>query len=400
MKTSKFCLSVLLLIGLVACKPTVKYSIEGNIQGLGSDTLYVEYKPISNTGDVENIMYDTLIAADGVFASDKLFDETVLWILTPKQAIHMNPETGETEVSSAQQIELLVGPEESIKIEGNMKPGHLSYKAIGTEFAEVQSKIREESVSVILESEKLWKDVEKMWTKAQTETKGAVDKTFDSLVADARAMSNRVSDIKLNYVKEHPDSEMSAFYLSSLPTDTVGAYYPSLGETAKNGIFKSMLDNSYQRFLNAQKIRENAKIVISGTQAPEFSLMDIQGKEVSLSSLKGKYIVLDFWGSWCSWCIKGIPEMKKYYAKYEDKVEFVGIACREKEETWKLAVTKYELPWMQLINAKAADKDVAVMYGVQGYPTKFILDKNLKIVAKVVGESPEFYQELDRLLKK
>ena len=50
--------------------------------------------------------------------------------------------------------------------------------------------------------------------------------------------------------------------------------------------------------------------------APDFTLNDINGKPLALSSLRGKYVVIDFWGSWCGWCIKGIPKMKEYYAKY------------------------------------------------------------------------------------
>ena len=66
-----------------------------------------------------------------------------------------------------------------------------------------------------------------------------------------------------------------------------------------------------------------------GAVAPDFSLVGIDGKEVKLSDYKGQYVVLDFWGTWCGWCIKGMPEMKKMYEKYGDKVEIIGIACGE-----------------------------------------------------------------------
>lgn len=66
--------------------------------------------------------------------------------------------------------------------------------------------------------------------------------------------------------------------------------------------------------------------------APDFTLKDIQGNDFSLSSAKGKYVILDFWGSWCGWCIKGLPDMKKAYRKYKHKVVFVGIDCNDTEE--------------------------------------------------------------------
>ena len=58
--------------------------------------------------------------------------------------------------------------------------------------------------------------------------------------------------------------------------------------------------------------------------APDFELPDLQGNPLKLSSLRGKYVVLDFWGSWCIWCIRGIPGMKEAYSKYKDKMEILG----------------------------------------------------------------------------
>ena len=62
-------------------------------------------------------------------------------------------------------------------------------------------------------------------------------------------------------------------------------------------------------------------------KAPDFTLSDINGKSLSLSSMRGKVVVLDFWGSWCVWCIRGIPDMKKYYEKYKGKFEIIGMDC-------------------------------------------------------------------------
>ena len=134
-----------------------------------------------------------------------------------------------------------------------------------------------------------------------------------------------------------------------------------------------------------------------GAMAPDFTVKDLDGKDFTLSSLKGKYVVLDFWGSWCGWCIKGIPEMKKYYNKYKDKIEFVGIDCNDTEEAWKKAVEEHQLPWINVRNN--GDPDVSIMYGISGYPTKFIIDPEGKINKRVIGEDPEFYTYLDSLMK-
>ena len=129
--------------------------------------------------------------------------------------------------------------------------------------------------------------------------------------------------------------------------------------------------------------------------APDFTLNDIHGKPLSLSSLRGKYVIIDFWGSWCVWCIKGFPQMKEYYDKYKGKFEILGVACNDKEAKWKAAVEKYELPWLHVFNPGGTT--LLEDYGIQGFPTKIIVGPDGKIVKTIVGEDPVFYTLLDQL---
>ena len=140
----------------------------------------------------------------------------------------------------------------------------------------------------------------------------------------------------------------------------------------------------------------SAQRIVAGAKAPDFSAMKVDGTVFTLSSLQGKYVVLDFWGSWCPWCIKGFPAMKEAYAKYKGKVEFVGIACRDSEAKWKAATAKYGLPWISVLNPPA--NDLVKVYEVQGFPTKIILDPRGNIVKVVLGEDPAFYPLLDAVL--
>ena len=131
--------------------------------------------------------------------------------------------------------------------------------------------------------------------------------------------------------------------------------------------------------------------------APDFTLEDIYGMPLTLSSFRGTYVVLDFWGSWCPWCIKGIPEMKEYYKKYSGKFEIIGIDCNDPVEKWKAAVANYDMPWKHVYNPKGSR--LAQQYGVQGYPTKIIIDPQGRVDKVVVGEDPAFYTYLDELFK-
>ena len=134
--------------------------------------------------------------------------------------------------------------------------------------------------------------------------------------------------------------------------------------------------------------------------APEIELPNLQGSTTKLSSLRGKYVVIDFWGSWCIWCIRGIPNMKTYYAKYKDKMEILGVDCRDTEEKWKAAVEEHQLPWLQVRCPDGQLQTLAAQYNIEGFPTKVVVDPQGKIAKVVVGEDPEFYSFLDELFKK
>ena len=121
-----------------------------------------------------------------------------------------------------------------------------------------------------------------------------------------------------------------------------------------------------------------------GYQVPDFSLID-----------SGKYALLDFWGTWCRYCVMGIPEMKEYYQKYSDKIEFIGIDCRETQEAWKAGVEKYALEWTNLYNGY--DQSLIVEYGIQGYPSKIIISPDGKVVEAFLGEDPALYEKLDEM---
>lgn len=133
-------------------------------------------------------------------------------------------------------------------------------------------------------------------------------------------------------------------------------------------------------------------------EAPLFTLKDLQGKDVSLTDFRGKWVILDFWGTWCPWCIKGFPELKDAYKKYGEELVIIGIDCRESEEEWKAGVAKYELPWVNVYNP--SDSKLTAEYNVPGFPTKVIIAPDGKIKNITVGHDPAFYEALTKLLGK
>ena len=215
----------------------------------------------------------------------------------------------------------------------------------------------------------------------------------------APALTKVKEEKMLAFIGQHPDYEASATLIGEMSScENMQKAVDMLSAQVKNGRMKAFYEPIVERAKKQAEMEEKAKKVqASGVEAPDFTLNDINGKPFSLSSLRGKYVVIDFWGSWCIWCIKGMPKMKEYYEKYKGKFEILGVDCNDTEAKWKAAVEKHQLPWIHVYNPKGSD--VLDKYAVQGFPTKIVIGPDGKIVKTIVGEDPAFYTLLDEVLK-
>lgn len=209
------------------------------------------------------------------------------------------------------------------------------------------------------------------------------------------AAAKQLADANLAFIKANPTSAASVTALNSLNDPEEG--YNVLAASALNGPLAGLAAAVKQRIDKDKARKEAAKLVGEGAVAPDFTLNDINGKPLKLSSLRGKYVVLDFWGSWCGWCIKGMPKMKEYYQKYAGKFEILGVDCNDTEAKWKAAVEKHQLPWKHVYCPKGSD--LLTRYAIEGFPTKIVIGPDGKIVKTIVGEDPQFYTLLDALMK-
>ena len=183
----------------------------------------------------------------------------------------------------------------------------------------------------------------------------------------------------------------------------------NLGETEsifkklKPSLKKSKEGKAYGKSL------QNAKLTAPGAKAPDFTLKDRQGKSINLSSLKGKVVIVDFWGSWCGPCRMSHPHLKDLYAKYKSSgLEILGVAnefgTKEKQYSeWTQAMDEDGMTWLNVIIANSeTDKvrrQVTDVYNVNAFPTKIIINKKGVIVKRIVGSNDAAAKELDKLVE-
>ena len=209
------------------------------------------------------------------------------------------------------------------------------------------------------------------------------------------SIGDKIKDISTEFISEHINDKVAAYLLLDIRAKDAVALYEQMDKSVFSGTFRPV-EEAITELIETGKIKANAeKLLTAGSIAPNFTLKDLSGVEFTLSSLQGKWVILDFWGTWCGWCIKGFPKLKDYYNKYREKLEVVAINCIDSDDRWREGVKKYSLPFTNIKD----DNKVSAQYAVSLYPTKVIITPEGRIHKVFAGETEDFYKEIDKIMK-
>lgn len=370
----------LIILLLTACSND-NYNIICDIKGLQNDSLIAGFIKQSNT-DNENI--DTLVAANGRVRLDYPVNELHEVVIIPFDLV-FRFENGLSYPLPASRIRFFLDSGDRMKIDAEIKGNYVDYTVSGNPISEQLAEARKMKLPLFRERV----DFETEYNKKAREELSEQEQ--EAYWENRNRNNEKYAEQSLLYIREHPESEYSARLLLEIrDREQVSQLYDDLHPDVKSSFFGNVLS----------KMIRGWAITTPGVSFPGFRFQTLDGDTLIFDRYRDKYIVIDFWGSWCTPCLAEIPDLKSLYETYGDDLLIIGIACNDNPERLKRTLDEYNITWPQVIEGEKEDNMYSTIYGIRAYPTKILIGPDRKVIKSYTGIDRDFYSDIDSILNK
>jgi thiol-disulfide isomerase/thioredoxin len=345
MKNLFWLVTLAFLIGACSINDT-QFTINGNIDGLPDGMV-----KLSNIIDGELNAVDSARSSGGVFQISGPIQFPELYLLSfqdQRERIQLFIEPGDVNVSGTVTVPVIKGSESQIL-----------YDKFNATLADNTNRRKE-----------IYEDYKKAREADDEATLEAIEEQFNQI-------EEAEKEYILDFSKTNNASVVSPYIALRYN------YYFDLDELedVSSGLDASISESKYVHSLN--KRIEKLRSVREGEDAPLFTQNDTLGNPVSLKNLRGKYLLIDFWASWCGPCRAENPNIVEAYEKYKDSgFDILGVSLDRNKERWIAAIAEDNLAWTHVSDLKYWDNEASKLYAVSSIPANFLLDPNGVIIAK------------------